>query len=639
MKKKLCLFLILILIPCTLFAQKTLSVAEIISNLIIDLLEKEAEPKNAELPTRSQIKEEDKWDLTSIYASEEDFLADIERLKNIITQADSYKDILDTSKENLLKVLTWYYEGAELADKIYYYVLINRDIDITDYEASQKYDYAYQYIEDFDIAYMFVNSEILEAKNIETFIADDPKFDDYRFDIIKILRKKEHRLDENLEGLLLKQTRFTNVFEDTYNILTSSELKFEDVNGQPFNALTFGNFLKNPNREIRKEAYLKYFKAYDDLKQTFASLYNGYVQSFVFNSNIRGYETSLESNLFEDNIDESVYFNLIDTIHEALPSLHRYYEIKRRALGLERIGLYDMRIPIVEDVDLNIPYERAVEMVIQSLSPLGEEYTSTMEKGLTTDRWVDKYPHIGKSTGAYSYFIYNGNPVISMNHTNKITDVYTMAHEGGHSMHTWYSKRNSYATFDYTSLHAEVASLFNEQFLNNYLINNAKTDKEKAYYLLSQIDNTINLIFSQTRLAEFQLKCHQLVEQGNTLSANTLMSIYKELQEQYYGPNVEIPEEAQLGCFTVPHLYYGFYVYQYAIDYCAAAALSEMVLNGGEEELNAYLDFLENGASMFPLDAIKKAGVDMSSPEPIKVCIDKFNDLLDELEALLFKLN
>lgn len=190
MKKKLCLFLILILIPCTLFAQKTLSVAEIISNLIIDLLEKEAEPKNAELPTRSQIKEEDKWDLTSIYASEEDFLADIERLKDIITQADSYKDILDTSKENLLKVLTWYYEGAELADKIYYYVLINRDIDITDYEASQKYDYAYQYIEDFDIAYMFVNSEILEAKNIETFIADDPKFDDYRFDIIKILRKK-----------------------------------------------------------------------------------------------------------------------------------------------------------------------------------------------------------------------------------------------------------------------------------------------------------------------------------------------------------------------------------------------------------------------------------------------------------------
>lgn len=640
MKKKLCILLVLILIPCTLFANEAISIADLITHVVGGLFADKDTHNTLERPARSEIADEYKWDLTPIYATEEDFYADIEKLHSITAQADEYRGIMDTSKENLLKVLTWIYDALELKDKISDYANLASIIDKTDEEATNRAAIAYQAAIEFLSAVYYIDTELLEAENIYEFMEGDPRFDVFRLGVDRTIIQKEHYLSEELEELLLRQGNYIRGTQEAYNTLVSSEMTFDDVFGQPLNAASYSVMICSPDRDIRREAYINYYKGFDKLKQTFAVLYDKSVQADVDLSRIRGYESSLDAALFGNNVDESIYFNLIQTIHEALPSLHRYYEVRRKALGVDKLAHYDVAISMVDDIEFNLPYEEAVDLIISALQPLGAEYTSIMKKGLTTDRWVDRYPQIGKSTGASSFITYFGNPVISMNYTGKsLTDVLDMIHEGGHSMHTKYMQKLPYPQFGYSVFHAEVASTLNEQLLLKYLVENSKTDKEKAFYLSTVLERFVSTVFRQTMFAEFELICHQLVEQGYTLTINTLRSIYRDLLETYFGPDVELLDLSDEEFIRVSHFYNAYYVYMYAIDYCASSALAQGIINGGEEELDAYLDYLTYGGTMFPIDALKKAGVDMSTQEPIKIAISEFDAILDEFEALQASLN
>ncbi|HKM08328.1 MAG TPA: M3 family oligoendopeptidase, partial [Sphaerochaeta sp.] len=351
----------------------------------------------------------------------------------------------------------------------------------------------------------------------------------------------------------------------------------------------------------------------------------------------RGYESCRQKALFPDNVPMSVYDNLVDSVHEALPSLHRYYQLRARLMGLDKLAHYDVYVPLVAGVQKNTPYEEAVETISEALAPLGEEYVSILKKGLTTERWVDRYENKGKRSGAFSSGCYTGKPYILLNYKEDVLrDLFTVAHEGGHSMHSYYSaKNNPYFHYDYTIFEAEVASTFNEQLVAKHLFETAKDKKTKAFILSKGLDDIVATLFRQTMFAEFEDITHRLSEEGTPLTVDLLRSEYRKLLELYFGPSVELEEESDLEGLRIPHFYSSFYVYKYATGISAAIALSQKVLNGGEKEKSDYLTFLKSGGSTYPIDSLKKAGVDMERKEPVEMALKHFSSLLDEFESLV----
>ena len=589
-----------------------------------------------EIPLRSQVAENDKWDLSSLYPCDEAWETDLQKLKKKIGEAGKFKGTLGKDPANLLEAMKWLSDACMLDEQVYVYASLKSSAENDDPENQRKIGIASQVDTDLMAAVSYMDPEILGIKNLEKWI-QEKEFDDCRVYLRKLMRKKEHTLGQKEEEILANQSELQGTPRRAFGMLTNVDMDFGKVDDMPLSQSTWSQFMISPDRDLRRRAYGQFYGTYDAHKQTIAALYAGSVKQDIFNARVRGHETALDAALFRDDVPKSVYTGLIESVHKTFPTLHRYYELRKRVLGLDELRHYDVYVPIVGSVKSHKTYDEAAEIVKNALKPLGEDYVRTIYKGITTDRWVDRYENKGKRSGAFSSGGFIGAPYILLNYKEDVLgDVFTLAHEGGHSMHSYYSKRNNpFLCYDYTIFEAEVASTFNEQLVAKYLIDNADSREMKTYIIAKQVDDIIATLFRQTMFAEFELLCHTQQEQGDPLTVTTLRKTYRGLLEAYFGPSMQFEENSDLEGLRIPHFYNAYYVYKYATGISAAIALSERVLNGGQKELDDYLGFLKSGGSKFPIQTLKGAGVDMSTQEPVDAATAKFANLLDQLEKLI----
>jgi oligoendopeptidase F len=589
-----------------------------------------------EIPLRSQVKESDKWNLSSLYPCDEAWETDLQKLQKKVEEAGKFKGTLGKDPENLLSAMKWISDAFMLAEQVYVYASLKSSAEANDPENQRKMGVVSQVYTSLVAATSYMDPEILEIKNLEKWI-ESKDFDDSRVYLKKILRQKEHTLSPKEEEILAKQSELQGTPQRAFSMLTNVDMDFGKVDDIPLSQSTWSQFMISPDRDLRRRAYDQFYATYQGHEQTIATLYAGSVKQDIFNARIKGFDTALDAALYRDDVPKSVYTGLIEAVHKAFPTLHRYYALRKRILGVQELRHYDVYVPLVSSIKTHKTYEEAAEIVREALQPLGEDYVKTIYKGITTDRWVDRYENKGKRSGAFSSGGFIGAPYILLNYKEDVIgDVFTLAHEGGHSMHSYYSKRNNpFLCYDYTIFEAEVASTFNEQLVAKYLIDNAENETMKTYIIAKQIDDIIATLFRQTMFAEFELLCHTQQENGQPLTASTMRKTYRGLLEAYFGPEMKFEENSDLEGLRIPHFYNAYYVYKYSTGISAAIALSERVLNGGEQELQDYLGFLKSGGSKFPIQTLKGAGVDMSTQAPVEAATKKFANLLDQFEKLI----
>ncbi len=580
--------------------------------------------------------ESDKWDLSSLYPCDEAWETDLGRLKKKIDEASKFKGTLSKSPVALLSAMKWLSDTMMLAEQVYVYASLKYSAQSDDPENQRMIGTISQVYTDLVASVSYMDPEILEIKNLEKII-EDKDFDDCRVYLKKILRQKSHTLSPAEEEILAKQSELQSTPNKAFEMLTNVDMNFGSIDGMPLSQSTWASFMLSPDRELRRRAYEQFYETYRSHEQTIATLYASSVKQDIFNARVRGFDTALDAALYSDDVPKSVYTGLIDAVHKALPLLHRYYGLRKRILGLSELRHYDVYVPLVSSIKTHKTYEQAADIVRQALKPLGEDYVKTLYKGITTDRWVDRYENKGKRSGAFSSGGFIGAPYILLNYKEDVLgDVFTLAHEGGHSMHSYYSKRNNpFLCYDYTIFEAEVASTFNEQLVAKYLTDNAESEEMRTYIIAKQIDDMIATLFRQTMFAEFELLCHTQQEQGQILTVTTLRKTYRDLLEAYFGPEMVFEENSDLEGLRIPHFYNAYYVYKYATGISAAIALSQRVLNGGWRELDDYLGFLKSGGSKFPIQSLKSAGVDMSTQAPVEAAMKKFEALLSQFEKTI----
>jgi oligoendopeptidase F len=463
----------------------------------------------------------------------------------------------------------------------------------------------------------------------------------YRLSLERLLRYKPHTLSDGEEKLLAMQSEMSVTANQVFRQLNNADLKFGTIKNDrgetvELSHASFSSLLQSPKRTLREAAFRQYYQQFAAHENTLAATLAGSVQRDIYYARARGYEGSLAAALFPDKVPQKVYNNLITAVRHNLPALHHYYDLRRRKMKLKDIHHYDTYVPILSELKSHHTWDEAVNVVIESLVPLGSEYGSVLEKGLS-DRWCDRYENQGKQSGAFSSGSYDGEPYILMNFQPEVLDhVFTLAHEAGHSMHSYYSaKAQPFQYYNYTIFVAEVASTFNEQLLSKHLMRNARDDRERAFLINREIDAIRGTILRQTMFAEFEKITHELAEQNEPLTVDRFKSVYRELLEAYFGPDFTLDPELSLECFRIPHFYSAFYVYKYATGLSAAIALSERVTAGVNGAVEDYLNFLKGGCSKDPLDLLRDAGVDMEKPEPVDTALAYFRKLVDELDELL----
>jgi oligoendopeptidase F len=591
---------------------------------------------------RSKVKAQDCWDLGSLFTSDAEWELAFDKWQKQIKKYAKFKGTLGDGPEALAKLLAFdnkfdeegerigtyaYLKGAEDTANSDYQRMIGRYMNAAS-QASQEASY--------------IRPEILalsEAK-LKKYLADK-SLAPYQLQLERLIRYKPHTLSDKEEKLLAMQTEMAQAASQAFRQLNDADLKFGELENEKGERIELGHssfsaFLNSPKREVRKKAFHQYYAEFADHENTLAATLSGSVQRDVYYAKVRGFNSAREASLFADNVPVSVYDNLIKAVHNKLPAVHKYLDVRRRKMKLKDIHHYDTYVPILSELNKRHTWDQAVKVVVESLAPLGSEYCSALEEGLR-GRWCDRYPNKGKRSGAFSSGSYKGDPYILMNYQPDVLNhVFTLTHEAGHSMHTWYSARHQpYQYYNYTIFVAEVASTFNEELLGKYLIDRAADDKERAYLVNRAIDDIRGTIIRQTMFAEFEKVIHALAEAGEPLTVQAFKSEYRKLLDLYFGPEFVIDPELELECFRIPHFYSAFYVYKYATGMSAAIALSQRVLNGGQKELDAYLNFLKGGCSKWPLDLLKDAGVDMTKPAPVETALKHFESLVDELDELL----
>jgi len=599
------------------------------------------------IPERSQISQEDRWNLNALYTDDLGWEKDFRKLDELIPGIGKYKNTLGDTPARLVLALNYFKTLGQLEERLGYYAMLRKEENVGDSAGVGREARFMQISTRLQAEMSYVEPELLsiEDKTISKWMTQDSEVSQFRIYLEKILRFKPHILGEKEETLLAMQAEYGQVMRKTFSALTNVDMQFGSVKTpegpQPLTQTTYALFTQNPDRSIRKSAYELFFKEFESHQHSLASLYEGSVQKDIYKARIRGYSSARKASLFRDDVEEQVYDNLIGTVSDHLKPLHDYYKFRKDKLGLETLRMYDTRVSLIENVQVNHTYDQAVDSIISALSPLGDEYTDTLKSGLTGG-WVDRYENKGKRSGAFSAGSYIGDPYILMNYKeNDLRDVFTLAHEGGHSMHSWYSVRNNpFQHYNYTIFEAEVASTFNEQLLFRSMMDTLSVDSEndkamKAYLTGKQIDDVIATIYRQTMFAEYEFICHDLVEKGTPLTVEALRQEYRKLLVKYFGSEMVLEENSDLEGLRIPHFYSAFYVYKYATGLSAAMALSEMVLKGRVQERDRYLSFLKSGGSGYPLESLKKAGVDMSKPEPVESALKKFKVLVEELKALI----
>ncbi|MFA5447313.1 MAG: oligoendopeptidase F [Sphaerochaeta sp.] len=590
------------------------------------------------IPVRSEQKVSDTWDLGSLFVDDQAWEAARLQLEERIKEASSFKGSLLAGKDSFIKTMRWYEQTGILLERIYSYAFLSWATDASNNEATQKYSLAREAYTRLGAAMAFFDVELLqiEEETINEYLADEA-FADFAVYIKKARHLKDHVLSEAEERLLALQSNAGSTAQAVFSDLTNVDFDFGSVDGKPLSQSTFASFLMSGDRDLRMRAYQQFYGVYEEHKHTLGRLYEGQIKQDLFRMRARGYESARKMALFNDDVPLSVYDNLIKSVHASFPTLHRYYEIRRKALKVEKLAHWDVYVPLVEGVDTHTSYDQAVETISAALAPLGAEYVETLRAGLTEERWVDRYENKGKRSGAFSSGSFTGKPYILMNYKEDVLrDLFTLAHEGGHSMHSYYSsKNNPFFHYDYTIFEAEVASTFNEQLVAKYMIENATNVQIKANIISKQVDDIVATLYRQTMFAEFEMIIHQKAEEGEPITLALIREVYGDLQRLYFGPEVEFLPETNLEGLRIPHFYSPFYVYKYATGLSAAIALAKRVMEGGEEERNQYLAFLSSGGSKYPIETLKTAGVDMSTPKPVEEALQVFSSLLDQLEKLL----
>jgi oligoendopeptidase F len=590
---------------------------------------------------RKDVPATDCWDLSKLYADDAAWERDLERYRELAAKIPSFKGTLGAGATSLASALVFLRDLGLLEERLGAYAAL-RESEDQGLSASRDRTARFTMRQaEAQTAWSYFDPEIhaIPDERMAGYLAH-PALAEFTIWLRKLLRFKPHVLSEKEERLLAMQIESNQTAANAFSVLTDVDFDFGSFDSKdgpkPLSHSSFSSYMQSPDREIRRLAYERYYAQYEQYKTTLGVLYEGSVQLDRYAAKVRNHASSRAMALFPDDMPESVYDNLVATVNAGLPTLHRYYELRRKALKLDGLCHYDVRVPLLATATWRHSYDQAVDVVQKALEPLGKEYGAELARGLRGG-WVDRYENKGKASGAFSFGSYGAEPYILMNFKEELLDdVFTLAHEAGHSMHSYYSARsNAFLHWHYTTFEAEVASTFNEQLLGRYLADQASSDEVRAYLINKEVDAIIGTLFRQTMFAEFEAKTHALVESGTPLTVDILRSEYRTLLERYFGPKVKLEPVSDLEALRIPHFYRAFYVYTYATGISAAIALADRVLSGGDKEREDYFTFLRSGGSRYPIQSLKLAGVDMSSPVPVQATIARFEKLVGELGKYL----
>lgn len=597
----------------------------------------------ASLITREEQVEEYTWDLTTIFSSDEEYEKAFKELETYLGKEQQFKGHLKDSSDTLYQALLLDSEIDEKLGKVYVYAHLKHDQDTANdkyvgYEAQ-----AATLANKFASAWSFILPELMsiDEETLNEFVKSNKDLQRYQFDIEKLNKKRPHILSDKEEKILAEAGEALQTPSNVFGMFNNADLEFEqavdkDGNKHELTHGTYTKLLESEDRILRKSAYDNVYKAYGSHNNTLTATLNGKVKTAIFSSKVRQYKSAREQALSNNFIPEEVYDNLIKTVHKYLPLLHRYTELRKELLGLDEMHMYDMYTPLVKNSSFEMPYEEAKDWMVKALQPMGKEYTDVVEEGLN-NRWVDVYENKGKRSGGYSSGAHLTNPFILLNWTDSISDLFTLIHEFGHSAHSYFSRKHQSSNeSDYSIFVAEVASTTNEALLSEYMDKNLEDPEKRKYLLNQELERFRATLFRQTMFAEFEHLIHQIVEGGEPLTADRLNKEYADLNRKYFGDSVVTDENIAKEWSRIPHFYYNFYVYQYATGYSAAQALSKQILDEGAPAVERYInEFLKAGSSDYPIEVLKKAGVDMTSKQPIEEAMEVFEEKLNAFEKLV----
>ncbi|MEI6715345.1 MAG: oligoendopeptidase F [Verrucomicrobiota bacterium] len=595
------------------------------------------------IPTRDQIPASDTWDLSPLFSSPAEWTAAFDTLQNAYPEFQKFSGKLHESAATLSAALEFEKALDLQIERLAHYSSLRSSEDSSSAEALDREGQFENLMTRISEAFSFFTPEIqaIDDATFEKFL-ESPELSEWQIPLRKLRRLKPYTLSASEERLLALGGTALGGHRETFSQLTNVDMQFGELADETGTKRTlsqssYSSFLVKRDPALRKQAFHQFYAEFDAHKFTVASTMAASIRTDVFYARARNYPSAREAALFRDDVPVAVYDNLISTVKKNLPALFRYYALRKRVLKLEEIHQYDTYVPIVEKVDTKVSFDEAIDKVLASVAPLGAEYCSTLAKGLRSERWCDRYENKGKRSGAFSSGSYTSPPYILMNYKDDVfSDVYTLAHEAGHSMHTWYTNRNQpYQTSGYPIFLAEVASTFNEELLTHHLLENTTDPMMRAYLINRQIDDIRGTVYRQTMFAEFEKLTHEAEERGEALTLEKFREIYRGLLQDYFGPDFNLDPELELECLRIPHFYNAFYVYKYSTGLSAAVSLSQQVLTEGAPAVERYLGFLKSGGAEFPLPTLQKAGVDMTSPEPIQRTLELFARRVEELERLL----
>ena len=596
---------------------------------------------NKALPKRDEIDEKFKWNLSDIYSDLAQWEQDFKKVKELTAEVQAFQGKLAQGAQMLLDCFRKCDELLSLNDKVFVYARMKRDENNSDSTYQALTDRASSNATEVYAAISFIVPEMLAIpeEKLMQFVHSNKDLQLYLFMIQENLRQKEHILSEREEQILALSSEATDTAGDIFTMFNNADIKFpyiRDESGEEVEVTKgrYTAFLESRDRRVRKDAFEAVYSTYTKMKNTLATALTGNVKRNRFYSIVRKYPSALAASLDNDNISVNVYDNLIATVDKNLGLLDRYLKLRKKALKLDELHMYDLYVPMVEEYEKKVTYDEAKAIVLEALKPMGEEYVGYLEKGMNSG-WIDVYENEGKTSGAYAWGSYKTHPYVLLNFQGTINDVFTLAHEMGHALHSYYSNMTQpYVYSEYKIFVAEVASTVNESLLMRYMLQKAQSKAEKAYLLNHYLEEFRGTVFRQVMFAEFEKLIHQKVEQGEALNSDELCNIYYDLNKKYFGEEVTVDKDIAMEWSRIPHFYSSFYVYKYATGFSAATAIAESILTKGQPAVDKYIEFLKSGGSNYPIELLKIAGVDLSTPQPVQDALNVFEKTLTELEQL-----
>jgi oligoendopeptidase F len=593
----------------------------------------------SQLPKRSEVPAEQRWNLEDLFVSQASWDKEYQQVNKLVQEVTKFEGKL-TDAASVKECFELEDKLSLHTERLYVYANMRHHEDMADPTYMALSDRAKKLSVQVGEATSFITPEILSLteKQLKSFIAD-PELGAYRFTLMEMLRQKPHVLSKPEEALMAQVGNLSQAPNTIFSMLNNADMKFplvKDEHGEEIE-LTHGRyiqFLESSNRDVRRNAFHAMYATYSKQKNTLAATLSANVTKNIFYARARKYPSVLEMSLSGDNIPAEVYSNLIDTIHENLPLLHRYMKLRKKLLKVDELHMYDLFTPLIEEFKMDISYEQAKETVVESLKPLGDSYMKVLNNGLE-DGWIDVYENEGKRSGAYSWGAYGTHPYVLLNHKDNLNSMFTLTHEMGHALHSYHSDHAlGYRDAQYTIFLAEVASTLNEALLMDYMLNKSTDPKEKMYLLTYYADQFRTTVFRQTMFAEFEKIIHEAVERGDSLTPQELSKIYYELTSKYHGSEMTVDQDIEMEWARIPHFYTSFYVYKYATGFSAATSFAKQIMDEGQPAVERYLGFLNSGGSDYSINILQRAGVDMSSPQPIRQAMEVFEGLIEQMEQL-----